>query len=285
MRILAQITWKKITPLVVILVGCFLFSLEAKAEGDANVSLPPERPLPVIELVAEEKLYPVVEAASAALRAEEAMDVHVSYMETVDIISRILKEGRIADIVFIEGKEALAVGAKQGTLNPDSALAIASDRLVAVIGELVANKDPIRMLRKAKPGRVALPDAKRTPEGVHAEAALKRLSMLKKVQKRATYYPDGKRATEAVARNEADIALAYFSDVEQTDGVKRALALPNHTYFQIIYYAVPLSGEATKIQQKGAEILMHFIASSACRDFWMENGFHPALAETGKPER
>jgi len=232
---------------------------------------PARGPLPTLVVLCDARLLPVAERAAEDLRARGLVAARLVADSTENIVQALARQSDAADAIVVEDKVAVTLAVRLGAAAESDLVTLASDRLVVAVRE-TANVDPIKALLQAGPGRVALPDPKRAPAGVHAEAALKKIGIYDRVSLRATYFASGREAVAALAADQADAAIAYGTDVAVVPGAKKMLALPARSYLPLLYFGLPL---AASKERERAKAFLDYLASPALADAWLKGGFQP----------
>ncbi|MBN2703060.1 MAG: molybdate ABC transporter substrate-binding protein [Pontiellaceae bacterium] len=118
-------------------------------------------------------------------------------------------------------------------------------------------------------GMLAVGDFKSVPAGTYAEASLKSLGWLDKVQGKLVKGSNVRTVLMYVERGEVDAGIVYRTDAIQSDKVKITGIFPDGSHPEIVYPAACLKGG------DAAKGFLTFIQSDAAKVIWEKYGFVP----------
>ena len=238
-----------------------------------DLSLPAPKGIPVIQILCESRLVPVVEDIAGHLRAEGKVDVRITPGTTTSLLKRLAKEAETTDAILFEGQEALKLLIKSSIVEAKKALPLASDQLVlAVRSGSDAAKDPMNTLRDPANKNLVMCRVDDTLCGIHAQAALKKLGIWEDVSRKAKWVGSSHEAVREVAEGRADIAIAYRSELAAFQFMQAGFTFPSRSYLPLVYFGAPLSHAPNKIS---AQSFLRFLTSQESASVWTRRGFQP----------
>lgn len=252
----------------------FIILFSSQVLADENMSVIPQRPLPVLNLYCDFRLFDLLDEFADGLREKKVVDIHISSGRSEQILDELKNDPQKADIVILQSKEAIMVGNKLGLLEPKEVISIASDRLVVIAHKGKDIASPISFIEKVEKGRIVIADPKTNFSGLHADQALKRVGLGQKVDGKLRHMKTDEQAVLEVAKGNADITIVYLSSSYKNKYVKSILTMPKNSYFPIVYFAVPLK-HLDKNKKMAAKAILTKLASMENRDLWMKYGFSP----------
>lgn len=248
------------------------FGIRPFAKAEDIMSLPAAKPVKILEVFCESRLVPVVERIGAGLRRSGVLDIRISAGASNDLLNRLIENPKAADVLLVEGKEAVALAIQSGLALETAFLTLASDRLIIAARSELGEIDPLKRLDQSKPGKALLPSPETTVTGLHAKSALKKIGVWKKAKNRLRAVPGHEDAVRRLVEGEAELAIVYRSDIAGAAGVRQAMAFPKKSYLPILYFGAPTAGSG-----KGdlARSFLRMLSGPDSGEIWLESGFSP----------
>ncbi len=221
-------------------------------------------------MLCDQRVLPVLEQVAAQLRKEGLLDVRFSSAPGIDILGRADKEK--ADVIIVEGKEAVALAVHGKLARSEDFISLAGDRLVVVAKASKEKLDPIRLLRMAKPGRIVTTGLESSILGLHTQSALKRIGLWDALKSRIKAVLSPKDAVEKIKTDKADAAIVYLTDIAGESAVRSVLTFPKQSYYPILYFGAPTRHAKNTDQARG---FLYRLVGNESASFWIQAGFQP----------
>ncbi len=235
-------------------------------------SVPAPAGLPVITVLCAPGLQGLVEQVGNRLRMARLAELQVKSAPPESLLMLSVDKKLNPDVVLTEGKDLITLLVQQGLVEKTEPVVLAADRLVLVARVEPSKPDPIRLLKNAGVGRVALPDPERTIAGVHAQAALRKIGMAKDLASRLAIHSDADAALRAIGKGAADLAIAYQSDVVRYPDLRSVMVFPERSYLPILYIGARFKN--TRHPQAARSFLMMLLGRGSAQA-WKTAGFSP----------
>jgi molybdate transport system substrate-binding protein len=117
-------------------------------------------------------------------------------------------------------------------------------------------------------GRLALADPQHVPAGKYAKAALEKMGLWSKVEKRVAAAENVRAALALVARGEAPLGIVYQTDAAAEPKVRIAARIDPELHPPIVYPAAAVRGSGA-----GAERYLDFLAGPRAAAIFEKHGF------------
>jgi len=210
--------------------------LVALASLAGAVPLPADEAQPV-EVYAATGVAGALEEIAAVFQKKTGTPVHVTSGGSL-ALSRQILQGAPADIFVPEGPGALVPLLRVSKVNEQSSHLLATNTLVvaARAGSALPPATPEEIAgERFRQISIADPDA--TTAGIHAKHSLMSLHLWERLGTKIRISPDVKKALASVESGEADLGIAYATDVRTSEGLAVVLSLPETSHGPIQYIA------------------------------------------------
>jgi len=183
-----------------------------------------------------------------------------------------VRAGAPVDLLVSADERILDDLQRQGLLDPDSRVVIASNRLVVLVAEgLGVPIEGPDDLARPEVRRIAAPEFA-VPVGRYAREWLRRRGLLERLAPRLIPTEHARATLAAVDHGQADVAIVYATDARLARSARIAFEVPDAEQPRIVYAAARLRA-STRIRP--AHDFLTFLTSRAARDVLRDAGFVP----------
>ncbi len=184
-----------------------------------------------------------------------------------------VRAGAPVDVLVSADERILDDLQRQGLLDADSRVVVASNRLVVMVAEALEIRiERPEDLTRPEVRRIAAP-AFAVPVGRYAREWLRRRGLLEQLEARLIPTEHARATLAAVDQGQADVAIVYATDARLARSARIAFEVPDAEHPRIVYAAARVRDST---RSRRADDFLAFLSSRAARDALRAAGFVPS---------
>lgn len=221
---------------------------------------------------------PLTEAARA-FREQTGQTVELNFGATGRLLAQI-KAGAPVDAFLAASSEQMDRAVTQRLVDPASRTEVAGNRLVLIAPLDGAVKvESFKGLGNPAIRRLAIGEPRTVPAGYYAQQVLRSLKLPPDLSERIVHASSVRQALDYVERGEVDAGIVYATDLKQSRGKVREVAVADADWHEPIRYVAATVSDSPRAAEAAAFI--RFLTSAAGQRIFAAHGFFPTGSRAG----
>lgn len=190
-------------------------------------------------------------------------------------LAKQIEHGAPADVFLSANKKWMDYLEEKELIKAESRADLLGNRIV-LIAPAASPAQPVAITAEldiesmlGKDGMLAVGDPAHVPVGTYAKAALEKLGLWSRIEKRVAPAKDVRAGLTLVEQGEAPLGIVYAGDAAVSDKVKILGTFPEDSHPPIVYPAAALKTD----KSAEAKRFMAFMASPKAKEVWAKFGF------------